>query len=603
MQVTLLKLRNSKRALQNWLNMRLRLTIFLVFLFPSLVRGQVNFTSPLPDGILQVHGDHADLRLHVLLQGHSSFSYKLSSSVDTSSISEGWVSVSVKHGVVDTLLTVPKLLRGYGLYWRTGQSTTDTFGEIGNLTPGHIIGIAGQSNAVGYVWPPYPIFVAVPQGDFRMLTNDSSWQPAAEPTAGSPFGQGPWIEMANELYAQIDDTLPIGIVNTAVGGTGLTVSVGSGRWLKNSPNASDTMYPNAIDRFLHAGSELECFTWIQGEADGEGGALFDPKVYRTQFDTLMHNVWSDLQDTFPIFHLQISGYSGQTGSPGTYPEAREALRVLPPSTLVGTAAGRSLWDSAFHYSVTTYRSVGQMFAGAVLKNKYGISYPMYPPLMPDTVALLDSITDGSIKGKYCFSIGFTRGGIPAKVSIVSPYQYFWINKDGLPLFNNEDTTEVWFRISPTNSSRVQIGFRNDSITPMSNYWSITYDAIANGEFAPLATIDPITGDTIFATTFFELPVQLPTGPPASVREFDVQTVDPNPTSDAIQCYVFSFKHQTMTIEVVNDLGVSLRQQSAVVDEGEQIVTVSTDGLLSGNYWIVLRDENGNESVQKAAVIR
>ncbi len=578
-----------------------RLTILLLLLAPAFARAQVVFTSPLPDGILQVHGDHADMRIHVSLTGYSSFSYKLSSSVDTSSITEGWVSVSVhQNGIVDTVLTVPKLLRDYALYWRTGLSNTDTFGEIAPLTPGHIIGIAGQSNAVGWVWPPPGQFVAVAQGDIRMLINDSFWQPAGEPTDG--VAQGPWIEMANELYAQIGDSLPIGIVNTAVGGTGLTISVNStGRWLKNSPDSNDTMYPNAIARFRHAGSELDYFTWIQGEADGEGGLLFDPNTYRTQFDTLIHDFWSNLQDTFPIYHLQISGFSGAIGSPETYPQAREALRVLPPSTLVGTAVGRSLWDSAFHYTVSTYRAVGQMFAAAVLKNIYGINNPMYPPLMPDTIATLDSITDGSIIGKYCFSIGFTRGGMPVKLTSVSPFQYFALGFAGLgiPLY---DTATVWYRISPTDSSRVQIGLRADSISRNDTNWNVTYDAVANGEFAPLVTIDPVSGDTIFATAFYALPVQISTGPPASVKEFDVPFIEPNPTNDGIQCYIQSNKQQTMNIDVVNDLGLTLQHETVTVEEGEQIITLSTAGLSSGNYWIVLRDEHGNQSVQKAVFI-
>jgi hypothetical protein len=577
-----------------------RIVVLLFLLGPALVRSQVVFTSPLQDGILQVHADHADMRIHVSVTGYPYFIYKLSSGIDTSNFQEGWDSIRVRNGIVDTLLTVPKSLVNYALYWRTGLDTTDTGSVVPNLTPGHIIGIAGQSNAVGWVWPPPGQFIAVAQGDIRMLINDTFWQPAVEPT--DHVAQGPWIVMADSLYAEIGDTLPIGIVNTAVGGTGLTISINStGRWLKNSPSPSDSMYPDAIDRFRHAGSEMEYFAWIQGEADGEGEALYDPNVYRTQFDTLIHDFWSDLQDTFAVFHLQISGYSGPTGGPATYPQAREALRVLPPSTLVGTAVGRSLWDGQFHYTVSTYRSVGQMFAGAVLKELYGIRLPMYPPLMPDTVATLDSITDGSIKGKYCFSIGWTRDGKPVKLMSLSPFQYFGISVEGFPLYNT-DTAMVWYRISPNDSSRVQIGLRNDSIIPKSNYWFVAYDAIANGEFAPLATIDPISGDTIFATAFYQLPVQLTTSPPASVTQFNVQSVDPNPTSDAIQCYILSFKHQTMTIDIVNDLGVTLRQQAAIVDEGEQIVTVSINGLLSGNYWIVLRDENGNESVQKAVVI-
>ncbi|HEX5315894.1 MAG TPA: sialate O-acetylesterase, partial [Candidatus Kapabacteria bacterium] len=425
----------TERFLSMQFNLGLRLLrAFLLFLIltPSLVSAQVTFTSPLPFGIAQVHGDHADIRLHVAISGYSNFSYKLSSDVDTSSPQEGWAQINIHNGIVDTLLTIPKSLRDYSIYWRTGLGPTDTGGIIARLTPGHIIGIAGQSNAVGHVWPDSGKFVAVPQGDIRMLINNSSWQQAGEPTDGE--GQGPWIEMANELYAKIGDTLPIGIVNRAVDGTGLTLSIGSGRWLKNSPDTNDKMYPNAVDRFRHAGSELECLTWIQGEADGQGGGvLWNPAAYHTQFGNLIRNFESDLADTFPVFHLQISGFSGNANSTGAYPIVREAQRVLPPSTIVGTAIGRPLWDSAFHYTVATYQAVGQMFAGAVLKELYGINAPMYPPLMPDTVATLDSITDGSIKGKYCFSIGWTRAGKPVTLTSLSAFQYFAIGESGIPV--------------------------------------------------------------------------------------------------------------------------------------------------------------------------
>ena len=557
---------------------------------------QVVFTSPLPDGILQVRGDHADLRLHVSVTGHSNFSYKLSSDTDTSSLQEGWNAITVqKNGIVDTLLTVLKSLHNYSLYWRTGLSSTDTGGIVAGLTPGHIIGIAGQSNAVGNVWPPSPIFVAIAQGDIRMLINDSFWQHAAEPTDGE--GQGPWIEMANELYAQIGDTLPIGIVNTAVDGTGLTISIGTtGRWLKNSSSQYDTMYPHAIDRFRHAGSELDCITWIQGEADGEGDWLFYPDVYRTQFATLMQDFMSDLGDTFPCFHLQISGFSGSS-KPETYPQAREALRVLPPSTIVGTAIGRPLWDSQFHYTVATYQSVGRMFAGAFLFTQYGIQMPMYPPLLPDTIADLDSITDGSIAGRYCFSLGWTRAGLPVGLTIVRPDQYFTLHRDGMEF----DTGSIWYRISPKDSSKVQIGLRNDSIT-LDHDWQVTYDPIAAGDRAPLGTIDPLSGDTIFGTSFYELPVRFSASADAGVSDLSIQSIVPNPTSNAINCYVLAEKHEIITIILYNERGVALCRSSAVLEPGTQDIPVSTDGLSSGNYWVALIDDNGQEIIVKAIVV-
>jgi len=427
-----------------------------------------------------------------------------------------------------------------------------------------------------------------------MLINDIAWQHADEPTDGA--GQGPWIVMANILYAKIGDSLPVGIVNTAVGGTGLTISAGYGRWLKNSPDPADSMYRNAIARFRHAGSSLECFTWIQGEADGEGGMLFDPGIYRTQFSNLIRNFITDLGDTFPAFHLQISGYSGPI-PPATYPQAREALRILPPSTLVGTAIGRPLWDGAFHYTVATYQAVGRMFAGAVLKNQYGLVTSMYPPLMPDTVAKLDSITDGSIIGRYCFSITWMRGGIPVKLTNVNPAQYFALHGDGILL----DSSLVWYIVSPKDSSHVLVGLRNDSIT-LDHNWLVTYDVTAGGEHAPLATIDQVSGDTIFATAFYKLPVQIPSTANAGVKEFSLQSVLPNPSTNAINCYVLAHKRQEVSIALYDDRGVVLRRESVVLESGSQDISISTDGLLSGNYWVSIIDGKGNEVVVKAIVL-
>ncbi len=574
-----------------------RLTILLLFLSPSFARSQVVFTSPLPDGILQVHGDHADLRLHVSLTGHSNFSYKLSSDIDTSSFQEGWVSVSVQmNGIVDTMLIVPKSLINYAVYWRTGLTSNDTGGVVANLTPGHVIGIAGQSNAQGYTYD----MITTAVGDIRMLLNDSSWQPAHEPTGG--VAGGPWIVMSNELYQLIGDTLPIGIVNVAVGSSGLTFAGGGGQWIRNPANPEDTsVYGLTINRFRHAGSDLECLCWIQGETDA-GGALSSPEVYRSAFATLMAGFNEDLGDSIHFFHLQIGGFD--FAGVDSWPQTREAERELPPSTIVGTALGRSL-DDELHYSPPTLLAVGTMFAGAILKQEYGMTEPMYPPLMPDTFATLDSITDTIDLGQYCFSVGWTRGGVPVKLTSITPYQFFGINVSSLPLF---DTSVVWYRISPQDSSRVQIGLQksaNIAITRSDTNWSVTYDAVGGSDQAPLATIDPVFGDTIFATAFYELPIQFNAGFPsdvADVKEFGLLLEVANPVSDAIQCFIRASMSESVTIDVVNDLGLTLRHETVTAEEGEQIIPISTEGLPSGNYWIVLRDENGNQSVQKAILI-
>ena len=341
----------------------LALVIGFLILVPYGAFAQISFISPLPDGILQVHGERADLRLRLSLPaGYESFAYKLGSDRDTCSPSEGWRSVTIDAGVVDTLLTVPKSLRGYSLYWRADLAGVDTGGIIAGLIPGHIIGIAGQSNAQGYCWE----MLEQANGDIRMLVGDRTWQVAHEPTDGA--GGGPWIVMSNMLYQMIGDTLPIGIVNVAVGGSGLTMSDIGGQWIRNDANPKDSSnYGRALRRFLNAGSELECLCWIQGESDGLD--LPDPNTYRVAFAKLVHSFQADLSDTFAVFHLQISGNSTPQLQMASFPEAREALRVLPPSILVGTALGRTL-DDELHYSVLTNWAVGRMFADAILQERF-----------------------------------------------------------------------------------------------------------------------------------------------------------------------------------------------------------------------------------------
>ncbi|HWF44386.1 MAG TPA: sialate O-acetylesterase, partial [Candidatus Kapabacteria bacterium] len=218
--------------------------IGLLVLVSHIAFGQVLFRSPLPGGILQVHGDSAELHLHAsLANGYDHFLCKLSSDRDTTSPTFGRIPVTNNNGIVDTVFWVPKSLRDYTLLWWADSSGDTSFGMISQLTPGHIIGIAGQSNAQGNCWE----MLEQANGDIRMLIDDIAWKPAREPTDGA--GGGPWIVMANLLYAAIGDTLPIGIVNTAVGGSSLTFPITYGQWLRNPEAPEDTsIYGHALHR-------------------------------------------------------------------------------------------------------------------------------------------------------------------------------------------------------------------------------------------------------------------------------------------------------------------------------------------------------------------
>jgi hypothetical protein len=562
-------------------------SFLLFFLLPALAGAQVSFVSPLPFGILQVNGDHADLRLRVQLpHSYQEFQYKLSSDVDTSDPREGWHSIAIHSRVIDTLITVPRSLRSYSIYWSAGILGVDTGGIIAGLTPGHVIGIAGQSNAQGNCYT----MLTSAEGDIRMLPDNNRWLPAHEPTGG--VAGGPWIVMANELFAALHDTLPIGIVNAGLGSTGLTKADAAGLWYRDPAGIADSsVYGRALNRFEHAGGELEALCWIQGETDG--GYLPDPNIYRVAFARLMNYFKQDLADNFPIFHLQVGGHL--FGKVQSWPAVREAERVLPPSTIVGTAVGRSI-DDEFHYSVTTNHAVGWMFAAAILKEIYGITAPMYPPLLPDSVARIDSITDGSSFGGLCLAVDFWRAGAPARLTAVRPDQYFGINVDGIPL----DTSQVWFRLSPRKPNRVLVGLRSGPIT-LNHAWRLTYDAVASAQNAPITTIDQ--GDTIFAAGFDRLPVVFTPDPTESVKSLVNVTMKFSVVSGEIYCLIGSIGHQVVSVGLCDIRGVTVRRQQAILEEGENDLRVSTDGLASGSYWLILRDEQGTSVVEKAIVIR
>ncbi|HEY3876930.1 MAG TPA: sialate O-acetylesterase [Candidatus Kapabacteria bacterium] len=542
---------------------------------------QVSFLSPLPFGILQVHGDAADLWLQGSLGSYASFSFKLSSDKDTSSFSEGWTNVSVIQGSVDTLIRVPSTRRNYGLYWRTGLTASDTGGIIAGLTPGHIIGVAGQSNAEGFSGGMQVQAI----GDIRMLSNDSTWQPAHEPT-GAGYG-GPWIVASNLLYQRIGDTLPIGIVNVAVGASGLTnIGIG-GQWIRNPNDPEDSsLYGMALHQFRHAGSELECLCWIQGEQDSYLLSSID--AYRRAFDTLIDGFWNDLRDTFPVFHLQVGG--DDNVSLNDWPQVREAERILPPSTIVGTALGRPLVD-LIHYSPPTLTAVGTMFASAILNNGYDIPSPLYPPLMPDSFATLDSITDGSIPGTYCFSIRWTRNGQPVKLRSLTSFQYFGLIVDGIPL----DTSLIWYRIAP-DSTRVLIGDKTQAIT-LDHTWAVTYDDAAASDHAPIATIDDRFGDTIYATAFYALPFSAPANVSNSV-EPEAPSIVPNPASNTISIDVSSLFGK-IEATLVSENG-AVQWNESLPEDHPPTLSFDVSQQISGTY--LLRLSNGYRTMESKFVL-
>jgi hypothetical protein len=539
--------------------------IALVLLFSTgEAFGQVEFVSPLPDAVVQVKDGSAALHINVRLSDQFRW-------LDIDVVREQGDPVVERLRTdrsLDTIVALPIGRVTYSLYWSADSAGSTVRGVIHGLTPGHIIGIAGQSNAQGYTWP----MIEPARGDIRMLRNNDNWEHAAEPT-GNVAG-GPWIVMANRLYEQLGDSLPIGIVNTAIGGTGLTVSTSSGQWTRTEANHFDSsIYGSALRRFRHAGSLFEAITWIQGEADGS--FLPNPTTYRKAFATLKDEIVEDLGHATLFFHLQISGSSVPNAWVGYLSQVREALRELPGSTLVGTAIGRSLEPDNIHYSVTTVHAVGNMFADAILATRFGKSSPMYPPLQPDAAAR-------ATRGATTCSIGFRRNGASVALRSVHDAQYFCLYQDGSQL----DTSKVWYSLS-SDSSEVIVGLKAGTFDT-GHLWNITYCPTAGADMAPIATILPETGDTLYATGFWELPVVIGD---LSVHAAEVASRQMKVAAQGNRIRIRSTSESTaiLTAIISNECGANMRSEQISLLDG----TATLDANLpAGVYWLTLQ-ENGH----------
>jgi hypothetical protein len=572
----------------------------LVLLFAVSASAQVRIVYPLPFGILPVSGDPSTAAIHLLAQvdaQYTEFSMRVAAihPDSTSDILIDWTPLQISNGTVDTVLRVPTSRDEYVLEWHA-RAILGTGGSVTGLRAGRIFGIAGQSNAVGFNWE-----MNVPRhGDIRMLRDSAAWVPAVEPTGES--AGGPWIVMANRLWREFGDSLAIGLINTAVGSTSLTPVKTVTKWYRDPEHPLDSgIYGHAVRRFLACGGPLQALLWIQGEADG--AALADPGIYTSAFKVLLDGFRSDLgQQDLRAYHLQISGNSNP-GAPIAYlPVVREALRILPSSTLVGTAAGRSINPDGLHYTVPTYTAVGQLFADAIVTTLAGKPSPAYPPVTPDTAAFVDSTS--TLSADRFIRLHWRRGANPTtSLAFVNDRQAFVIARDKRVYY---DTSQVWSRIDPNDPTSVLVGLRRDSIT--SNHsWTLSYIRTAGAEHAPLATIvpglDAGTRDTIFAVAFLDLPVYLPgTKPIQSVPELSDVNAYPNPSRGALSIKLTSGKQQSATIELSDIDGRRLSSTNIELTQGPNEVSLPVAGLPDQAYLLSLQ-VGSDVVVRKIVLIR
>jgi hypothetical protein len=237
--------------------------------------------------------------------------------------------------------------------------------------------LAGQSNAVGGAWPPYPPGeLADPQDSlYNYLINPGSSAPFEAPSwehvrslwpnvANVSFGVE--ITFAHAMQARLGE--PIAIIKVAQNGVGLHVN-----W---RPAAND-LYPPAIAKIQDALAELESLghtpqlsgvLWVQGETDS--GWDFWAGQYKQNLEALAAQFRSDLNApelpwALNLLHIGVSQYHAGVGAAGAVELLRQQQRDFVASDPYAMSFDPSdleqSWDY-LHYTNESFLELGRRFA-------------------------------------------------------------------------------------------------------------------------------------------------------------------------------------------------------------------------------------------------
>ncbi len=576
-KISLLKIVGCEGTYARRLFSLLQFCAFFVSVFlASSSHAQTVIVSPRDSAIVQLRNGKGELHLVLHTDAKTTFfQYRILDETSNAIKGYDWRRINFLNRRIDTILWLP-LEQNLTLQWQTDGRLEG--GLISAIKIGHLFAIAGQSNAQG--WSPQP--VAALACDARMLWSDEHWYTAIDPTGGK-WGS-PWIAFANEFAALVNDSLPIGIINVAVGGTGLTLNTAQGQWWRNGEMHDDTstIYGAALTRIRAAGSDVEGFFWIQGESDVISTSV---PLYQNTFATLIDNFEEDLHFPLRTFHFQIGG---QTNNPGkvAWGIVREALRTLPNSTLVGGSVGLPLADD-IHYTAAVAEDVGERFAAAAANVLYGVKSPLYPPPIPATMAKLVRCLPDDPRPGWKIEIQAQKNGVPCKlVGDQSPYG-FQLTHDA----SRYDTSEVFATIDPHDPTKVDVFLKHHSIEPDPS-WRLSYAIYGDVSNITLSdgTLGP-AGLPNMLIAFLDLPV-LDSAYAAGVWEGGAAgalTLVPDPVRDRATLSFDLQKEANVSTDVIDQLGRTTHLfQLAQLGSGHHNILLDCTNLVPGGYTVVLR---------------
>jgi hypothetical protein len=477
------------------------------------VSAQPALVSPLPHGIVQVSHDKQTGLLRLLATSGTTVAstvlaldYRFTDSYNRAIYLPYWSGLRARNGEIDTTLRLPYFAKTFTLHYRLVTPDSIYGGEIPDLAMGHVFGVAGQSNAEGWSPPPYE----PPIGDTRILRGSKFW----EYGANQKRWNSPWVYMANKFRTLVPDGLPIGIVNTAVGGSSLVAWSQVGDWKRSASNPRDplTIYGRALRMLRNAGGNMEALFWIQGESDVVSTS---DSEYKAAFKELTINLESDLKHSLNFYHSQISGQIDNPGDwrPLAWGAIRNAQRDLSPSKLVATAVAYPISFDGIHYETVTMQTIGHRFAAAVADEQYGVRSVLYPPITIDQALIVDIDSERPELGKK-FLLPCLQGEEPASLQMGRSFHRFEL-RNGEERF---DTSRVFAKAHTYAAGWIEVGLKDSTILDTAG-WYISYAVRADVNGAD--AVDTCTASSLpnALAAFLDVPVKVGSEPerPAQLK--------------------------------------------------------------------------------------
>ncbi|MFK8185345.1 MAG: sialate O-acetylesterase [Phormidesmis sp.] len=272
-----------------------------------------------------------------------------------------------------------ELLRRVGLYeYFKGPEVTYEADPQNPTVPSRIQGklqlyiLMGQSNMVGKAPVPEDIN---PSANIFLFGNDYRWKVATEPTDDGTdqidmishdkfAGFGPSFVFAKTLISQNSNQF-IGLIPCARSGSSIT------EWQRNL--SDETLYGSCLKRVRAASvmGTVNGILFFQGEADTIDPQQFpelqpDAEAWAEKFATFAYNFRQDIgnPDT-PLIYAQLGQPEDLEGLPNwSQVQQQQASIQIPSGAMIETS---DLPMDGIHFTVDSYKVIGQRFADAVLQ--------------------------------------------------------------------------------------------------------------------------------------------------------------------------------------------------------------------------------------------